>query len=126
MEQYAAVVESARDDSVIRVHNAVTRSEYHHDLQTFFADLAVIPDIDLQVGIARLLRTTDDAVIAEAHTSRYGDTPQGLGFWFPPTLAKWDCDEVTYEGRFDYLQCDLDIVAESAWVDCLMNFYTAD
>ena len=125
MKDHRTIIAPARDHSEIGLNNAILDSEYLHDLNIFFTDLLAIPDPALQEAINLLLQAFDKAVIAEGHAPRYRSVPHGLSFWFPPSLQRWDCEEVTYGGRFFYDESELDLVAESSWVECLMDYYVS-
>ena len=89
----------------------------------FFTDLEQIENSSLYDAIGELKSALGEAVIAEGHSFRYRDVPHGISFWFPPSLRKYNCDEVTYDGQFIYDECQLDLVAASVWVDCLLDYY---
>ena len=123
MEQYRNIVAPARDHSLLGPDGVIASTNYMVDVYTFFNDLQFIPDPDLQNAIQKFEQIYNNSLIAEAHSRQYREIPHGLNLWFPPTLSKYQSDGATINGQFIYKDCDLDIISESHWVHCLMDYY---
>jgi len=105
-------------------NNVVAGYEWMPDVYTLF-DLMKGVDNDLNAAIGVFEQAFDNAVIAESHSERLGDSPHGLNIWFPPSLFHYDPEPWPWLSQFDYDDIGLDLVAESSWVDCLMAYYAS-
>ncbi len=123
MGQYKNIVAPARDHSLLGPDGVIASTNFMVDVYTFFDELQLIPDTDLQNAIQKFEQIYNNSLIAEAHSQHYREIPHGLNLWFPPTLNKYESDGATLDGQIIYHNCDLDMTAESYWVQCLMDYY---
>jgi hypothetical protein len=100
--------------------------EWMPDVYTFVEGLREVPGhAELIAAIDSFEASIDAAIIAQANSDKYHDTVHGLNFWFPPSLAQYHMKGWTWAQQFIYEGVGLDLVSESAWVDCLMAYYSA-
>ncbi len=123
MGQYRNIVAPARDHSLLGPDGVIASTNYMVDVYTFFNDLQLIPDPNLQNAIQEFEKIYNGSLIAEAHSRHFRDIPHGLNLWFPPTLIKYESEGATLDGQFIYHDCELDITTDSHWVKCLMDYY---
>ena len=119
-------VEEARGYSLIGTWTNMAGWEWNPDVLTFVRGLREISGHpELISAIDAFEMAYDEAVIAEAHSKKYHETAQGLSFWFPPSLAQYNSMGYYWARQFVYHDIGLDLVAETAWYDCLMAYYTS-
>jgi hypothetical protein len=105
-------------------NNVVAGYEWMPDVYTLF-DLMKGVSVDLDTAIHAFEQAFNEAVVAEAHSKRLGESPHGLNIWFPPSLFHYDPEPWPWLSQFVYHEVGLDLVAESHWVDCLMAYYAS-
>ncbi|OGS55345.1 MAG: hypothetical protein A3K60_07160 [Euryarchaeota archaeon RBG_19FT_COMBO_56_21] len=119
-------VEEARGYSLIGTWTNMAGWEWNPDVLTFVRGLREISGHpELISAIDAFEMAYNEAVIAEAHSKKYHETAQGLSFWFPPSLAQYNSMGYYWARQFVYHDIGLDLVAETAWYDCLMAYYTS-
>jgi len=105
-------------------NNVVAGYEWMPDAYTLFDLLkGISPELD--TAIDAFEQAFNDAVFAEAHSERLGESPHGLNIWFPPSLFHYDPEPWPWLSQFVYHEVGLDLVEESSWVDCLMAYYAS-
>ncbi len=96
--------------------------EWMPDVQAFVEGVKGL-DAGLDTAIAAWESAFDSAVIAESHSRKMGTNIHGLNFWFPPSASHYYSQSWIWARQFVYDSVGLDLVSESAWVDCLMEYY---
>jgi hypothetical protein len=119
-------VDRARGYALIGTWTNMAGYEWMPDVYTFVEGLREVPGhAELIAAIDSFEASIDAAIIAQANSDKYHDTVHGLNFWFPPSLAQYHMKGWTWAQQFIYEGVGLDLVSESAWVDCLMAYYSA-
>jgi len=122
MKQVAA----ARGYALVGTWTNMAGYEWMPDVYTFAEGLRSISGHpELTAAIDAFEKAFDESVLAQANSKKYHDTVHGLNFWFPPSLAQYNMMGYGWAQQFVYEGSGLDIVAESAWYDCLMTYYSA-
>ncbi len=96
--------------------------EYLPDAYTLFEGMRGI-DAELDDAITAFQEAFDDALVNEDNSDRFGEVPRGLCINFPPSLATYVGESWKWAMQFVYHDIGLDLVNESQWVDCLMEYY---
>ncbi len=118
----ADVVREAWDHALIGMWANVGGWEYLPDACTLFNDLKGI-DSELDVAIDAFLDAFDAALVNSGCSPRFDDVPSGLNINFPPNLALYNGESWKWAMQFVYHDIGLDLVDESSWVECLMEYY---
>ena len=118
----ADTIKAAWDHALIGKWANVGGWEYLPDAYTLFSDLKGI-DGDLDDAIDAFLCAFDAALVNNGSSYRFEDVPSGLNINFPPSLASYNGESWKWAMQFVYHDIGLDIVDESSWVDCLMEYY---
>lgn len=118
----ALEISDARNAAMITKWANIGGWEWVPDLYTFIDGLEGL-DQALDSTISAWKSAYSDALLAEAHSRRMGTQMHGMGFWFPPSLANYYSASWKWAEQFVYHDIGLDIVSQSAWVDCLMEYY---
>ena len=121
---YADDIKAARDLAVDGKWANIGGWEYLADAYTLFGELKGI-DSSLDVAIDGFLGAFDAALVNEGNSWRFNDVPHGLVIHFPPILALYDSKSWGWAQQFVYHDIGLDLVDQSAWVSCLMEYYFA-
>jgi hypothetical protein len=122
VEDHADEIKEARDLAVDGKWANIGGWEYLADVYTLFEGLAGI-DSGLDLAIAAFLEAFDASLVNEGNSWRFNDVPQGLVIHFPPILALYDSKSWEWAQQFVYHDIGLDLVDESAWASCLMEYY---
>ena len=117
-------VKAARDLAVDGKWANIGGWEYLADAYTLFEGLKGI-DSSLDAAIDDFLEAFDAALVNEGDSWRFNDIPHGLVIHFPPILALYDSKSWEWAQQFVYHDIGLDLVDQSAWVACLMEYYLA-
>jgi len=96
--------------------------EYLPDACALFEGMLGIDDA-LDASITEFLAAFDAALLNNGSSDRFMGVPSGLNINFPPSLATYDGEMWKWMMQFVYHDIGLDIVEESQWVDCLMEYY---
>jgi hypothetical protein len=123
MKKYRNIVAQSRDHSLVDPQGSVLCTNFMVDGYKFFDELLSIPDSDLQLAIQEFEQNFNNSLIAEWHSHQFRDIPHGLTLWFPPTINKYQSDGATLNGQIFYENCSLDMVSDSFWEHCLMDYY---
>ncbi|HIH01752.1 TPA: hypothetical protein HA259_06740 [Thermoplasmata archaeon] len=121
---YPDEIKAARDLAVDGKWANIGGWEYLADAYTLFEELKGI-DPSLDAAIDGFLEAFDAALVNEGDSWRFNDVPHGLVIHFPPILALYDSKSWGWAQQFVYHDIGLDIVDQSAWVSCLMEYYFA-
>jgi len=99
--------------------------EYLPDACTLFEGLlGIYPALDAAIG--EFLSAFDAALVNEESSPRFGEVPRGLNINFPPSLATYNSESWKWAQQFVYHDIGLDLVDESDWAQCLMEYYFSD
>jgi len=115
-------IKAARDVAVDGKWANIGGWEYLADVYTLFEELIGIDD-DLDIAIAAFLEAFDASLVNEGNSWRFYDVPHGMVIHFPPILALYDSKSWGWAQQFVYHDIGLDLVDQSAWVSCLMEYY---
>lgn len=96
--------------------------EYVPDVYTLFEELRGI-DRDLDCAIESFLDAFDAALLNEGSSAKFKDVIKGLNVWFPPCLALYNSMAWEWAKQFVYHEVGLDLVDNSCWYQCLMEYY---
>ena len=121
---HADEIKAARDLAVDGKWANIGGWEYLADAYTLFEGLKGI-DPSLDLAIDGFLEAFDAALVNEGDSWRFNDIPHGLVIHFPPILALYDSKSWEWAQQFVYHDIGLDLVDQSAWVACLMEYYLA-
>ena len=121
---YADDIKAGRDLAVDGKWANIGGWEYLADAYTLLGELKGI-DSSLDVAIDGFLGAFDAALVNEGNSWRFDDVPHGLVIHFPPILALYDSKSWGWAQQFVYHDIGLDLVDQSAWVSCLMEYYFA-
>lgn len=116
-------IEDARGYALIGTWGNMAGWEWNPDLVTFLEGLETItghPELD--AAIDDFMTAYDAACIAEDHSRKYHDTVHGIHVWFPPSISMYNSNGYEWAKQFVYHDIGLDLVAESSWYDCLMEY----
>jgi len=123
MENWEAV-EEARGYALQGNWANMAGYEWMPDAYSLFDGLMGM-DPELDEAIESFEKAFGDSLILEAHSRRLGEGVHGLNIWFPPSLPQYNSQGWIWARQFVYADIGLDLVAESAWYDCLMSYYDA-
>ena len=118
----ADAIKAAWDHALIGKWANIGGWEYLPDTRTLFGDLLGIDD-NLDTAIAEFMIAFDAALVNEGNSARFDDVPSGLNINFPPSLASYNGESWKWAMQFVYHDIGLDLVDQSSWVDCLMEYY---
>ena len=116
------VVKAAWDYALLGKWANIGGWEYLPDAYSLFEGMAGM-DPELDYAIEVFLEAFDAALINEGNSDSFGEVPRGLNIHFPPSLATYDSESWKWAMQFVYHDIGLDLVDESQWVDCLMEYY---
>ncbi len=119
---HAEEVEEARALAVQGKWANIGGWEYLADVYTLFEELRGI-DPGLDVSITSFLDAFDAALVNEGNSQRLGEIPHGLVVHFPSSLALYNSESWKWAQQFVYHDIGLDLVDESSWVSCMMEYY---
>ena len=115
-------VKAARGDAVVPNWANIGGWEYVPDAYTLFEGMRGI-DPALDDAITAFEDAFHAALINEGNSEVFGDVPNGLNIHFPPSLALYDSKSWQWAMQFVYHDIGLDLVDESRWYQCLMEYY---
>ena len=119
-------VDDARGYALVGTWTNMAGYEWMPDVYTFVEGLRTISGhSELTAAIDAFEAAFGAAVLAQDSSAKYHDTVHGLNFWFPPSLGQYNMNGWAWARQFVYDGVGLEIVSESAWVDCLMAYYSA-
>lgn len=99
--------------------------EYLPDAYSLFGGMmGVDPALDLAIGAFQ--EAFDAALVNEGSSERFGEVPSGLNIHFPPSLATYNGESWKWLKQFVYHDIGLDLVDESRWYQCLMEYYFSE
>jgi hypothetical protein len=119
---HADDIKEARDVAVDGKWANIGGWEYLADVYTLFEELVGIDD-GLDIAIEAFLDAFDASLINEGNSWRFYEVPHGMVIHFPPILALYDSKSWQWAQQFVYHDIGLDLVDQSAWVSCLMEYY---
>jgi hypothetical protein len=119
---HADDIKEARDVAVDGKWANIGGWEYLADVYTLFEELMGIDD-GLDIAIEAFLDAFDASLINEGNSWRFYEVPHGMVIHFPPILALYDSKSWQWAQQFVYHDIGLDLVDQSAWVSCLMEYY---
>lgn len=122
IEENRGAVERARGAAQVTKWANSAGYEWMPDVNAFILGMKGVDDA-LDAAIAAWEEAFGAAIIAEANSKKMGPNVHGLNFWFPPSLSHYYSQSWIWARQFVYDASSLDIVSESAWVDCLMTYY---
>jgi hypothetical protein len=96
--------------------------EYLPDAWSLFEGMRGM-DGELDIAIDNFQAAFEAALVNEGNSWRFEDVPHGLNIHFPPSLASYDSESWKWAQQFVYHDIGLDLVEESSWVSCLMEYY---
>lgn len=117
-------VERARGTAQVTQWANSAGYEWMPDVHAFVTGMKGV-DGRLDASISAWEEAFDAAVVAQANSRKMGDEVHGLNFWFPPSLSQYNSQSWIWARQFVYHASGLDLVADSAWVDCLMAYYAS-
>jgi len=121
--EYCMEIERSRGSAQVTQWANSAGYEWMPDVNAFIQGLkGLSPALDAAISIWDAAFA--DAVIAEAHSRKMGDSIYGLNFWFPPAQSGYDMQCWIWARQFVYHDIGLDLVAESAWHECLLSYYS--
>ena len=115
-------VQAAWNHAFVTVHQSMGGWEFVPSAYTLFADLRGL-DEGLDGAIATFMEAFDAALVNEGSSTRLGDAPTGLNIYFPPCLANYNSAAWEWAKQFVYHDIGLDLVDDSRWYQCLMEYY---
>ena len=121
---HADEIKDARDIAVDGKWANIGGWEYLADVYTLFDELRGI-DPGLDDCINAFVSAFDAALINEGNSLRFGEVPHGLVLHFPPSLALYNSESWKWAKQFVYHDIGLDLVDESSWFSCLMEYYSS-
>ncbi|HUV61057.1 MAG TPA: clostripain-related cysteine peptidase [Thermoplasmata archaeon] len=119
---HADEIKEARDIAVQGKWANIGGWEYLADVYTLFEELKGV-DAGLDDSITSFLDAFNAALVNEGNSPRFGEIPHGLVVHFPPSLALYNSESWKWAQQFVYHDIGLDLVDESSWVSCLMEYY---
>jgi hypothetical protein len=117
-------IKDARDIAVDGKWANIGGWEYLADVYTLFDELRGIDGV-LDDSIDAFEAAFEDALVNEGNSWRFGDLPHGLVLHFPPSLALYNSESWKWAKQFVYHDIGLDLIEESAWFSCLMEYYAS-
>ncbi len=123
--EYAAEIKFARDAANTGIWANINGWEYLADVCTFFEGMKGL-DPALDTSIDAFLAAFDASLLSEGHSEVLGDLPQGAVIHFPPCLALYDSVSWWWAKQFVYNDIGLDLVDDSRWYQCLMEYYFSE
>jgi len=123
--EYAAEIKFARDAANTGIWANINGWEYLADVCTFFEGMKGL-DPALDTSIDAFLVAFDASLLCEGHSEVLGDLPQGAVIHFPPCLALYDSVSWWWAKQFVYNDIGLDLVDDSRWYQCLMEYYFSE
>lgn len=121
---HADEIKEARDIAVDGKWANIGGWEYLADVYTLFAELRGI-DVGLDISIEAFTTAFDEALVNEGNSWRFGDVPHGLVLHFPPSLALYNSESWKWAKQFVYHDVGLDLIEDSSWFSCLMEYYSS-
>jgi len=121
----ADTIKAARDYALIGKWANIGGWEYLPDAYTLFEGMMGV-DSALDDAITAFLEAFDAALVNEGNSERFGDVPSGLNIHFPPSLALYNGESWKWLKQFVYHDIGLDLVDESRWYQCLMEYYFSE
>lgn len=118
----AATVTEARDYALTGMWANIGGWEFLPDAYTLFQGLKGI-DSELDLAIDEFLAAFDAALLNSDSSPRFAGIPQGLNIHFPHNLALYNGVSWQWAMQFVYHDIGLDLVEESSWVSCMMEYY---
>ncbi len=115
-------VQAAWNHAFVTVRQSMGGWEFVPSAYTLFADLKGL-DSGLDGAIDSFVGAFDAALVNEGSSTRLGDAPTGLNIYFPPCLANYNSAAWEWAKQFVYHDIGLDLVDESRWCQCLMEYY---
>ena len=126
MPDHMKEVDQARGYALVGTWTNMAGYEWMPDVYTFVEGLRVIEGHpELTASVDAFEDAFDAAVLAQDNSAKYHDTVHGLNFWFPPSMGQYNMNGWAWARQFIYDGVELDLVAESSWVDCLMTYYSS-
>jgi len=121
----ADTIKAARDYALDGKWANIGGWEYVPDAYTLFEGmLGIDPVLDHAIG--EFLAAFDAALVNEGSSDRFGEVPRGLNINFPPCLANYNSASWEWAKQFVYHDIGLDIIENSSWAQCLMEYYFSD
>jgi len=117
-----AVVKDAWDYALLGKWANIGGWEYLPDAYSLFEMMMGI-DPDLDKAITDFLEAFDAALVNEGNSWRFEEVPHGLNIHFPPSLATYNSETWKWAKQFVYHDIGLDLVDNSRWYQCLMEYY---
>lgn len=118
----ADAVKAALNNAFICVRQSMGGYEYVPDVYTLFEELKGL-DTGLDGAITSFLEAFDAALVNEGSSAKLTEVIRGLNIWFPPCLALYNSQAWEWAKQFVYHDVSLDLVDESRWYQCLMEYY---
>ena len=118
----AGAVHAAWTHAFVTIRQSMGGWEFVPSAYTLFADLRGLDD-GLDAAITSFMEAFDAALVNEGSSPKLGDAPTGLNIYFPPCLANYNSAAWEWAKQFVYHDIDLDLVDESRWYQCLMEYY---
>jgi len=118
----ADVIKAAWDYSLVGKWANIGGWEYLPDAYSLFGGMMGI-DKDLDDAILAFQAAFDAALVNEGNSWRFEDVPHGLNINFPPSLATYNSESWKWAKQFVYHDIGLDLVDQSRWYQCLMEYY---
>lgn len=122
---YAVEIKAARDAANTGIWANIGGWEYLADVCTFFEGMKGLDPV-LDTSIDAFLVAFDASLLSEGHSEVLGDLPQGAVIHFPPCLALYDSVSWWWAKQFVYNDIGLDLVDDSRWYQCLMEYYFSE
>jgi len=121
----ADAVKAALNYAFICVRQSMGGYEYVPDVFTLFEELKGL-DSGLDGAITSFLEAFDAALVNEGSSAKLKEVVRGLNIWFPPCLALYNSQAWEWAKQFVYHDIGLDLVEESRWYQCLMEYYFSE
>ena len=118
----ADAVKAALNEAAVFTRQSMGGYEYVPDVYTLFQELKGL-DGDLDAAVISFVEAFDAAVLNEGSSEKLTEAIRGLNIWFPPCLALYNSQAWAWAKQFVYHDIGLDLVEESRWYQCLMEFY---
>jgi hypothetical protein len=120
----ADAVKAALNYAFICNRQSMGGYEYVPDVYTLFRELKGVDD-DLDDAIESFSCAFNAALLNEGSSAKFKDVITGLNVWFPPCLALYNGMAWDWSRQFVYHDIGLDLVDDSRWYQCLMEYYFA-
>lgn len=122
VSEHAIEIKRARENALISMWANIGGIEYLPDLMTMMDGIKGL-DPKLDTAIACFEVAYDEALMRDGSSWRFKEIPQGACIHFPPNFSIYDCQAWEWARQYPYTGIGLDLVAQSSWNQCLLEYY---